>query len=145
KNGTTNNVYALWTNLSGDAGCNSTTSEPGTSVTSTCKSRIWFSRSTDGGATWSAAVKLNNQSGLNDQFNPFLAVDETNGTLGAIYYDTVADSGRLKVDVWYQMSSDGGVAWEGAVKVTTAMADETAASGGSGNQFGAYKGLSGFS
>src|SRR3954470_11670766 len=144
KNGTTNNVYALWTNLSGDSGCSSTTSEPGSSVTSTCKTRIWFSRSTDGGATWSAAVKLNNQSGLNDQFNPFLAVDETNGNLGAIYYDTVADAGRLKVDIYYQMSSDGGATWQAAVKVTTAMTDETVTGADSGNQFGDYNSLSGY-
>jgi hypothetical protein len=144
KNGATNNVYALWTDLSGDAGCSSTTSEPGSSVTSTCKTRIWFTRSTDGGATWSAAVKLNNQSGLNDQFNPFLAVDETNGNLGAIYYDTVADSGRKKVDIYYQMSSDGGATWQAAVKVTTAMTDETVAGADSGNQFGDYNSLSGY-
>src|SRR3954462_6041682 len=144
KNGTTNNVYALWTNLSGDSGCSSTTSEPGSSVTSTCKTRIWFTRSTDGGATWSAAVKLNNQSGLNDQFNPFLAVDETNGNLGAIYYDTVADAGRLKVDIYYQMSSDGGATWQAAVKVTTAMTDETVTGADSGNQFGDYNSLSGY-
>jgi hypothetical protein len=144
KNGATNNVYALWTNLSGDAGCSSTTSEPGASVTSTCKTRIWFSRSTDGGATWSAAVKLNNQSGLNDQFNPFLSVDETNGTIGAIYYDTVADAGRLKVDIYYQMSTDGGATWQAAVKVTTAMTDETVTGADSGNQFGDYNSLSGY-
>src|SRR5204862_26964 len=107
RNGTTNNVYALWTDLSGATGCTTSTNEPGSSVSSTCKTRIWFARSTDGGATWSARVKINDQSGLNDQFNPFLAVDETNGTIGAIYYDTVADAGRKKVDIYYQMSSDG--------------------------------------
>jgi hypothetical protein len=144
KNGTTNNVYALWTDLSGDTGCTTATNEPGTNVSSTCKTRIWFSRSTDGGATWSARVKLNNQSGLNDQFNQFLAVDETNGNLGAIYYDTVADSGRKKVDVYYQMSTDGGATWQAAVKVTTAMTDETTAGADSGNQFGDYNSLSGY-
>jgi hypothetical protein len=144
KNGTTNNVYAVWTDLSGDSGCASTTSEPGASVTSTCKTRIWFTRSTDGGATWSAAVKLNNQSGLNDQFNPFLAVDETNGNLGAIYYDTVADAGRKKVDIYYQLSTDGGATWQAAVKVTTAMTDETVTGADSGNQFGDYNSLSGY-
>jgi hypothetical protein len=144
RNGTTNNVYALWTDLSGDTGCTAATSEPGTSTTSSCKTRIWFSRSTDGGATWSARVKINNQSGLNDQFNPFLAIDETNGNLGAIYYDTVADAGRKKVDVYYQMSTDGGATWQPAVKVTTAMTDETITGADSGNQFGDYNSLSGY-
>jgi hypothetical protein len=144
RNGTTNNVYALWTDLSGDSGCTTAASEPGTNTASTCKTRVWFSRSTDGGATWSARTKINNQSGLNDQFNQFLAVDETNGTLGAMYYDTVADPNRKKVDVYYQMSSDGGATWQPAVKVTTAMTDETVAGADSGNQFGDYNSLSGY-
>jgi hypothetical protein len=144
KNGTTNNVYALWTDLSGDTGCTTASNEPGTNASSTCKTRVWFSRSTDGGVTWSARVKLNNQSGLNDQFNPFLAVDETNGTLGAMYYDTVADSTRKKVDVYYQMSSDGGATWQAPIKVTTAMTDETVSGADSGNQFGDYNSLSGY-
>jgi hypothetical protein len=144
RNGTTNNVYALWSDLSGDSGCTAAANEPGTNASSTCKTRIWFSRSTDGGATWSARVKINNQSGLNDQFNPFLAIDETNGTLGAMYYDTVNDSTRKKVDVYYQMSTDGGATWQAAVKVSTAMTDETAAGADSGNQFGDYNSLSGY-
>jgi hypothetical protein len=144
RNGTTNNVYALWTDLSGDSGCTAAASEPGTSTTSACKTRVWFSRSTDGGATWSARVKINNQAGLNDQFNPFIAVDETNGNLGAIYYDTVADAGRKKVDVYYQLSTNGGASWDPAVKVTTAMTDETISGADSGNQFGDYNSLSGY-
>ncbi len=144
KNGTTNNVYALWTDLSGDTGCTAASNEPGTNASSTCKTRIWFARSTDGGTTWGARVKINNQSGLNDQFNPFLAVDETTGTIGAIYYDTVNDPGRKKVDVFYQMSADGGATWQAAVKVTTAMTDETTSGADSGNQFGDYNSLSGY-
>ncbi|HVE70838.1 MAG TPA: pre-peptidase C-terminal domain-containing protein [Thermoanaerobaculia bacterium] len=144
RNGTTNNVYALWADLSGDTGCTTATNEPGSSTSSTCKTRVWFSRSTDGGATWSARVKINNQSGLNDQFNPFLAVDETNGNIGAMYYDTVGDAGRKKVDVYYQMSTDGGATWQAAVKVTTAMTDETVSGADSGNQFGDYNSLSGY-
>lgn len=144
RNGTTNHVYALWADLSGDTGCTAASSEPGTNAASACKTRVWFSRSTDGGATWSARVKINNQSGLNDQFNPFIAVDETNGTLGAIYYDTVNDPNRKKVDVFYQMSTDGGVTWAAPVKVTTAMTDETVSGADSGNQFGDYNSLSGY-
>jgi Bacterial pre-peptidase C-terminal domain len=142
RNGTTNNVYALWADLSGDTGCTTASNEPGASASSTCKTRIWFSRSTDGGATWSARARINNQSGLNDQFNPFLAVDETNGHLGAMYYDTVNDAGRKKVDIYFQLSTDAGVTWQAPVKVTSAMTDETVSGADSGNQFGDYNSLS---
>src|SRR5262249_15774497 len=71
-------VYAMWTDLSGDVGCTSGPG-PGSDVASTCKGRIWFSRSTDGGVHWEPARMINNQSSLNDQFFPRIAVDETDG------------------------------------------------------------------
>jgi hypothetical protein len=140
---TKNNVYAAWTDLSGDSGCTTAANEPGASTSSTCKSRIKFSRSTDGGATWSTPVKINNQSSNNDQFNQWLAVDETNGQIAVMYYDTVDDAGRKKVNVYYQASFDDGVSWSTPFKVTTAQTDETIAGADSGNQFGDYNALSG--
>ena len=136
-------VYASWADLTGAAGCTSPGNEPGSNVASTCKVRIWFSRSTNGGATWSAPVMLNNQASLNDQFNQWMVVDETNGALGIIYYDTVGDPGRKKVDIWYQSSFDDGATWSAAVKVTSAPTDETVTGTNFGNQFGDYNGLSG--
>ncbi|MFN0110516.1 MAG: hypothetical protein ACKVZH_16800 [Blastocatellia bacterium] len=139
-----NLVYTTWTDLSGDAGCTAAANEPGANVASTCKTRIWFSRSTDGGATWSTPVKINNQAGLNDQFNQALVVDETTGALALMYYDTVADAGRKKVHVYYQGSFDDGVNWSAPMQVTTAQTDETVAGADSGNQFGDYNALSGY-
>ena len=139
-----NNVYASWTDLSGETGCTSAANEPGTNAASTCKMRVWFSRSTDGGATWSAPVKINNQATNNDQFSQWLAIDETNGNLVMIYNDTVADPTRKKSDIWFQASYDDGVTWSTAEKVTTAMTDETIAGADSGNQYGDYNGLSGY-
>lgn len=136
--------YVTWTDLSGDAGCTAAANEPGTNVASTCKTRIWFARSTDGGATWSTPVKVNNQAGLNDQFNQALVVDETTGALALMYYDTVADAGRKKVHVYYQGSFDDGVSWSAPIQVTTSQTDETTAGSDSGNQFGDYNGLSGY-
>ena len=136
-----NEVYASWVDLTGAANCTSSGNEPGTNAASTCKTRVWFSRSTDGGATWSAKVMLNNQAGLNDQYNQWLTVDDTNGMLGIIYYDTVADPARLKTDVWYQSSFDGGATWSAAIKITTLPTDETGSGADLGNQYGDYNGL----
>lgn len=140
---TKDNVYVAWTDLTGATGCTSAANEPGSNVASTCKTRIKFSRSTDGGATWSAPVMINNQASLNDQFNPWMVVDETNGQLAIIYYDTVADAGRKKTHVYYQASFDDGATWSSPLQVTTAQTDETVAGADSGNQYGDYNSLSG--
>ena len=139
-----NNVYVAWDDLSGDSGCTSG-GGPGTNASSTCKSRIFFSRSTDGGVTWSAPVKINNQSGLNDQFFPWLVVDDSNGKLGLVYYDTVGDSTRTSTNLYYQSSVDNGVTWAAPFKVTTASTNETTAGADSGNQYGDYINLDGIS
>ena len=140
---TKNLVYATWTDLTGAAGCTAAANEPGSNAASTCKTRVWFSRSTDGGATWSTAVMINNQASLNDQYNQWMVVDETTGALGLMYYDTVGDPTRKKSDVYYQSSFDDGVTWFAPVKVTSAQTDETTAGADSGNQYGDYNGLSG--
>ncbi|MBL0183156.1 MAG: T9SS type A sorting domain-containing protein [Chitinophagaceae bacterium] len=137
-----NMVYACWTDLSGDVGCTAAANEPGSNVASTCKTRIWFARSLDGGATWQTPIKINPLAGLNDQFNQWMAVDETNGVIGIMYYDTQADPGRKKTDVYFQYSTNDGVAWSAAQKVTTGQTDETAAGADAGNQYGDYNGMS---
>jgi hypothetical protein len=139
-----NLVYASWTDLTGESGCTVPSNEPGTNVGSACKTRIWFTRSTDGGTTWEAPRMVNNQASKNDQFNQWLAIDESNGTIGIIYYDTVADAGRLKTNVYCQVSTDSGVTWSAPLKVTGAQTDETVSGADSGNQYGDYNGLSGF-
>src|SRR5579862_222514 len=141
---TENLVYACWTDLAGGSGCSTSSDQPGSDVTSACKSRIWFSRSTDGGATWSAATKINDQSSKNDQFFARMALDETSGDLMVIYYDTVADPGRLKADIWMQSSTDNGVTWSSPTKITTSPTDETASTAQSNFQYGDYIGLTGY-
>ncbi len=139
-----NNVYAAWTDLTGAAGCNSPANEPGSNAASACKTRIWFSRSTDGGATWVAPKMINNRAGKTDQFNQWLAVDETNGRIGVIYYDTVGDATRRTTNVWYQSSANDGSTWSVPLKVTTGRTDETGGGAELGNQYGDYNSLSGF-
>ncbi|HXU47067.1 MAG TPA: hypothetical protein VN783_16175 [Thermoanaerobaculia bacterium] len=139
-----NDVYAAWTDLSGAAGCRAPADEPGGNAASACKIRIWFSRSTNGGTTWSAPSMINNRPGKTDQFNQSLAVDESNGRIGIVYYDTFGDATRRTTNVWYQSSANGGATWSAPLKVTTQRTDETAGSAELGNQYGDYNSLSGF-
>jgi hypothetical protein len=135
---TLDNVYVTWTDLTGATGCTGPSNEPGTNASSTCKTRIWFARSTNGGTSWSTPVMINNQASLNDQFNQWMGVDDTTGRLAVIYYDTVGDPTRTATNVWYQTSADNGATWSAAVKLTTAPSDST----GPGCQYGDYNGLS---
>jgi hypothetical protein len=141
---TKNLVYASWVDLTGATGCTAPVNEPGSNAASTCKSRVWLARSTDGGTTWGAPFMINNQASLNDQFNQWIGVDEATGRLVAIYYDTVGDATRKKTNIWYQTSTDDGVTWSAAAKVTTAQTDETIAGADAGNQYGDYNSLSVF-
>ena len=140
---TIDNVYAIWMDLAGGSGCSSSSDQPATDVTSSCKTRIWYSRSIDGGVHWDPPVKINDQASLNDQFFPRLAVDETSGDMMVVYYDTVGDPGRKKTDIWMQTSTDNGASWSAATKVTTSETDETA-SGFNTYQYGDYIGLTGY-
>jgi VCBS repeat-containing protein len=48
---------------------------------------IFFTQSADGGTTWSAPVRVNNDVGLNDQWQPSLAVTPDGSKVGIFWYD----------------------------------------------------------
>jgi hypothetical protein len=55
------------------------------------KADIFLKQSTDGGATWSAAVKVNDDTTTTDQWQPTLAVTPDGSTLGIFYYSRQED------------------------------------------------------
>jgi hypothetical protein len=79
------NIYVTWLDLSGDDGCRTSSNEPKDNVNSDCKSRVWFSSSSDGGVTWSIPTQINPEGTRSDQFNQRLAVDQETGVLGIVY------------------------------------------------------------
>ena len=140
QNGRKSLVYAAWTDVTGVPGCRSEFDDPRDNVNSPCKTRIWFSRSTNGGLRWAKPRMINNPSTLNDQFNPWMVVDETTGALGIIYYDTIGEA-RTRVNIFYQSSFDEGVHWSAPVRVTSAAT--TTEEFGSDFELGDYNGFSG--
>lgn len=139
---TRDEVYACWADLSGDPGCNSESDEP-YAASSDCKMRVWFARSVDGGTSWGAPTKINDQAAKNDQFFARMALDESSGMMMVTYYDTINDPNRVKTDIWMQSSNDGGASWSAATQVTSAETDESTTS--NPNQRGDYIGLTGYS
>jgi hypothetical protein len=85
RNDTRNDVYVSWVDLSGEPGCETPASEPGDDVNSACKSRVYFMRSTNGGADWEQPQRLNDAADKSDQFNQKLTVDPETGILGIVY------------------------------------------------------------
>lgn len=129
-------VYAAWTDRNGTA------ADPGCSdVTSESNANIYFSRSIDGGNTWSTPKVVHTNPAKTDQFNQWLDVDPDNGVINVIFYDTRDDPGRKKTHVYYIRSEDGGDTWIDETRVTTAETDETTTSADLGNQYGDYNGL----
>ena len=100
-------------------------------------SDVFFSRSTNHGATWEAPVQLNagvNATILNDdnnglrstgsdsdvaanQFFSRLAIDG-NGNLASIWYDTRRDPANHKIDVFGTVSVDGGSTFSRNFRIT---------------------------
>jgi hypothetical protein len=82
-------------------------------------SDIAFSRSTDGGQTWTQAVRINDDALANgvDQFLPTMAVHE-DGTIGVTWYDRRYDPAGNLFDLVYTQSTDGGATWSPNVRVS---------------------------
>lgn len=68
---------------------------------------IWMSKSTDGGDTWSAPKRVNDDPPGKQQFFTWMDIDQTNGNLFFIFYDR-RDYNNNNTDVYLAFSTDGG-------------------------------------
>lgn len=68
---------------------------------------VFLKKSTDGGVTWGPTVRVNDDSPGNQQFFPWMTVDQTNGHIYAVFYDR-RDADDLRTEVYVARSRDGG-------------------------------------
>jgi subtilisin-like proprotein convertase family protein len=115
---------------------------------------IWVTRSTNGGTTWSAPVKVNDD-GLagRTQFHPFLQVDQSNGNVVVAWHDARNDPNNRKVEIFTARSTNCGVSFEANVKASQASTEfnnsaisytdenTTDNPNSNPNQYGEYMGL----
>ena len=99
-----NQVYAVWS----DGRWDSTMVYQG--VTG-WHADIAFTRSTDGGNTWAAPMRINDdpQGNGRDQFFPWMAVG-SDGTIHVSFYDR-RDGAGFQYREYYTQSTDGGLTW----------------------------------
>jgi hypothetical protein len=101
---------------------------------------ILSSRSVDGGATWSKAIRVNDDSTTNDHFFPWMTV--SHGLLSIVFYDRRLDPQNHLVDVFYAESADGGSSFSPNVRVTDVSFNPDAIIFSSGQSFiGDYIGI----
>lgn len=89
------NIYILW----------------GDQRYGTDNSDVFISKSTNGGQTWSPALKVNNDNTTRHQFFPWLTIDQTTGHLFVVFYDRRNTIGTA-TDVYVAKSVDGGETFE---------------------------------
>jgi hypothetical protein len=79
---------------------------------------IFFTRSEDRGETWSDPVPIVGEDVPdNDQFHPWLTVDNT-GVIHVIFYDQRNGIADDLLDIYYVSSEDGGHTWSEPLRVT---------------------------
>lgn len=68
---------------------------------------IWLTKSTDGGSTWSAPIRVNDDPPGKHQFFTWMTIDQSTGYLYFVFYDRRNHSNNA-TDVYMAVSYDGG-------------------------------------
>ncbi len=82
---------------------------------------LMFSRSTNGGQSWSAAVRINDDPVGNNAWQWFGTLSVApNGRIDAVWNDTRNHPGTYLTELYYSYSTDGGLTWSPNEQLTPA-------------------------
>jgi S-layer homology domain len=101
------------------------------------KADILYSRSTNGGLSWSNPIVLNDDGSAHWQFMPWVSVSPT-GAVGVSWSDTRNDPVNRNYDEYYVQSNDDGLTWTRNYRVSTVTSPPPTING---NFIGDYTGL----
>jgi hypothetical protein len=105
--------------------------------------KIAFSKSIDGGNTWSVPIAISDNPSGSGVFNPAINVSADGQTLAAVFYDHRDNPGsNTLVDLYLAQSSDGGATWQPNIRITSVSSDASVAPlTSSGYMLGDYQGI----
>jgi hypothetical protein len=112
---------------------------------------IFVRYSDDGGATWSAGVRVNDDATKNSQFLPKIALDPTTGNLAVMWHDSRKDLGaggpgdtngipNDDAQFWGAFSTNGGASFTANMQISAGTSNSH--DSGNGIDYGDYTGLS---
>ena len=79
---------------------------------------VFYRRSCNYGASWEPEVRLNDDSGLTDQFFPAVVVNEDNVVAASWYDRRLDDPNNYLLNRYWTVSYDGGTTWEPNARVS---------------------------
>ena len=86
--------------------------------------RVLFTKSPDGGVTWTAPKPINDSPTNTPIFNPAIGVSPDGKVVTVAFYDERMNSGNSNlVDIFLAQSLDGGDTWQPNVRLTTVSTD----------------------
>jgi hypothetical protein len=112
---------------------------------------IYVRHSDDNGATWSPAVRVNDDHTASSQFLPKISLDPASGNLAVVWYDCRNDTGtggpgdtdgvpNDDAQLWGAFSTDGGTSFTPSIQVSAGTSNSH--DSGNGIDYGDYTGLS---
>jgi hypothetical protein len=112
---------------------------------------IYVRHSDDNGATWSAAVRVNDDNTTNSQFLPKISLDPTTGNIAVVWYDSRNDLGASgpgdtngipndDAQLWGAFSTNGAASFTPNIQISGGTSNSH--DSGNGIDYGDYTGLS---